>query len=313
MIAFRWLDAAPPSARVTLRAVLRWQGHELGVALDGLLGLDGRLAPEPLMAVGEPLRTLMIRHALDRLAAQWRTLDPQGSSLGALASLQSIEGGPARDRLEGDWPFLVRMGAAEGVTCGVLTLPDAQAKSDLAQALARHDLALPPSMQHLSGRLRLLDLDTEALDLPGLEPGDLVWVDEALWTPAGLGVTFVSDEACPTTRAGCRAWLRRGDLVLDDAPGAAPGSLAPEPEGRKDPAAGLVVRSRPLAVPRAWAAGRIRRIRLPQTVQAMTWEIVGGDRARRQARLRVVGRRLALQVVDAPPAAAGPDASPTEH
>jgi hypothetical protein len=278
-----WLDGLPPAIQARVTGCLRWRGIELGVALDGLAGLDGRLDEAHFAQVPGQLQTLMLQHAVAHLMREL-----SGGPLAEL-TLERLEWHEMPRPMQGDWALSLRREGAAGMCLGMLMAPDAEARNALANWVAAQAWPLPKDLSNVPGVLRIGRFQLDPSELAELAVGDWVWLDEAELTPQGLRAEFV-----PTSgdTAGCSAWIKRSELRRD--------SLAPVEPARPDPAQHeapfLSVQSPSLQVARSWIQGATAPQRLPARATALPWLLQRGDWLVAEAKLNVVGRRIGLRI-----------------
>jgi hypothetical protein len=127
-------------------------------------------------------------------------------------------------------------------------------------------------------------------ELAGLEPGDLVWIDDAELSPLGLRAQFYSHEDATT----CAAWIKRSLMTRDTLQSA---TLNHPSQVGTTGLTTLAVKSPPLSVARVWLTGAQPLQRLPQSVLALTWQAQHNKRVAFEGQLIVIGRRLGLRVI----------------
>ncbi len=279
---FQWADSFEPQALAQLTGGLRWRGFELGFALDGLLGLDARLAAPALATVPGHLQKMVLHHFADECL---KTLAVGPFSDWALTAVQWHE-----DPLpmEGELAFTLRKPGACGSSCGRLTVFNPKARMQLVQALAAHGWSLPATLANAPGQLQIGTVRLTPDELAGLEPGDLVWLDDAELSPSGLRAQFQSHE----DRTQHAAWLKRSLMSRDALQAASWAAAAARTPGLTE----LAVKSPVLWVARYWLTGAQPVQRLPQTALAFTWQAWHKNAIAFEGQLLVIGRRLGLRI-----------------
>lgn len=289
---FQWVDQAAPEPLAHLTGTLRWRGFDVGFAVDGLLGIDGRLAPPSLATLEPHLQQLVLHHFADECL---RTF-----SAGPLAGVEltSVNWHEEPLPMQGEFEFTVRRPGARGVSRGRLTVFGDEGRGQLMDALASLRWPLPAALRHVAARLQVGTVCLMPDELAGIDLGDLVWIDDAELSPSGLRVHCLVDDGLGG--ASCAAWVKRGVMARDalqQAVGGGPGDGSRAGGEDVSPAAtALAVKSAGMRVSRAWLEGAEPVQRLPQPALAMGWEAWLGGRAVFEGRLAVVGRRLGLRV-----------------
>ncbi len=281
-----WLEALPPATLARVTGCLRWRGVELGFALDGLAGLDGRLDAVHFCQVPGQLQNLMLQH----LAAQLMR-ELSGGALAEL-SLERLEWHDTAQPMLGEWALSLRREGAAGQCLGMLTTPHAEARKALANGLAAQDWLLPDNLRNVSGVLRIGQLPLDAAELAELAVGDWVWLDEAELTPQGLRAEFVPSHFGDS---GCMAWIKRSELRLDGL-SAADLENSLKLSSTSQELVSLTVQSPALQVARSWVQGATAAQRLPARAMALPWLLQRGELLVAEARLSVVGRRVGLRI-----------------
>jgi hypothetical protein len=294
---FRWLadgpagPAGPAQQRAHVTGQLRWRGFEMVFALDGLAGIDGRLAAPAMALLAPHLQQVVLQHfaqALLRAGVQTGGTGPLSE-----ITLVSIEWHQEPQPMQGEFSFSLRGPAAAGVSHGRLLLPDPSAQLPWANALAGLHWPLPAAWADVAGRLRLGTVVLTRDELQGLERGDLVWMDDAELSPAGLRARFVANDQ----HAKRSVWLKGSAMRLDGLQ-----EMAAEPQQRDnaedDDVLRLPVMSAEMRVTRsllhAGHAGTPQR--LPKPVLASSWQVCRNNAPAFEGQLVVVARRLGLRV-----------------
>jgi hypothetical protein len=291
---FHWVDQAVPEPSAHLTGMLRWRGFDVGFAIDGLLGIDGRLAAPSLATLEPHLQQLVLHHFADECL---RTF-----AAGPLAGVELTSAHWHEEPLpmQGEFEFTVRRPGARGVSRGRLTVFGEDGRGPLMDALASLRWPLPAPLRQVAGRLHVGSAYLMPDELAGIDLGDLVWIDDAELSPSGLRVHCRADGG-----ASQAAWVKRGVMTRDALQQPAAGGIQGD-GGRADAGDGgaapqaaataLAVKSAALPVARSWLQGAEAVQRLPQPALAMVWEAWQGGRAVFEGRLAVVGRRLGLRV-----------------
>jgi hypothetical protein len=280
---FQWADQTAPEALAQVVGRLRWRGFELGFALDGLLGLDGRLATPSLATLPAHLQQLVLHH----FAAEClKTLAMGPFSDLALVSLQWHE-----DPLpmEGEFGFTLRRRGVRGSSLGALTVFNDDGRVQLIRALASQGWPLPGVLANVVGQLQIGTVPLTPDELSGLEPGDLVWIDDAELSALGLRAQFSSHEDA----SACAALIKRSVMTRDALQSA---TLNHPSQVGTTGMTTLVVKSPLLSVARVWLTGAQPLQRLPQTALALTWQAQHNKQVVFEGQLIVIGRRLGLRV-----------------
>jgi hypothetical protein len=275
--------AAPADAQAAVTGRLRWRGIELAFAADGLAGIDGRLSAPSLALLTPAMQQVVLHHFADDLLCSFA-----GGPLGEL-TLQAIDWHEDPEPLQGEFAFTMSRPGVRGTSLGCLTVFDPAGRLQLLNALAAAGCPVPAEFASATGRLRIGTLHLSAEEVGSLEPGDLVWIDDAELSPAGLRAQFQADEA----GGGCTAWLKRSAMARDPD---AVATLVASPPAAGDAAVPLDVTSTALAVERAWLQGTLVRQRLPAPALALTWRVSLRQHALFEGSLMPVGRRLGLRV-----------------
>lgn len=291
---FQWIDQPVPESLAHLTGTLRWRGFDVGFAVDGLLGIDGRLAAPSLATLEPHLQQLVLHHFADECL---RTF-----SAGPLAGVELASAHWHEEPLpmQGEFEFTVRRPGARGVSRGRLTVFGEEGRGQLMDALASLRWRLPVALRHLVARLHVGTVCLMSDELAGIDLGDLVWIDDAELSPSGLRVHCRADDG-----AGRAAWVKRGVMTRDALQQAVGGGVQGDgsrvggveaPPQSPTATAELAVKSLGMPVARSWLQGVEPVQRLPQPALAMVWEAWLGGRAVFEGRLAVVGRRLGLRV-----------------
>jgi hypothetical protein len=287
--AFQWVDHGAPEQLAHLTGQLRWRGFDLGFAVDGLLGVDGRLTAPSLALIPSHLQQVVLTHFAHECL--------QTLASGSLAdmTLTSVDWHEDPLPMQGEFEFTLRRPEAVGTSRGRLTVFDEAGRMQLMNALASLQWPLPAPLANVAGRLQLGTVCLTPDELAGLDLGDLVWIDDAELSPNGLRGQFQANDE----EAGCTAWLKRSLMTRDALPAVVSIDNTNDNGAVSAPGAAmltLAVKSPEIAVARSWlqCAQPVQRLRRP--VLATTWEVCQGAHAVCEGRLVVVARRLGLRV-----------------
>jgi hypothetical protein len=281
---FQWVDAGAPEQLAHVTGQLRWRGFELGFAVDGLLGVDGRLAGPGLAAMPPDLQQLVLKHFADECLLSFK-----GTPLADM-SLLSLQWHEDPLPMEGEFEFTVRRAELQRSSRGRLTVFEQAGRLQLINALASLQWPMPLALSTVSGRLHIGSASLMPEECADLEVGDLVWLDDAELAPSGLRAQFI-----PAHESGapCWVWIKRSSVLRQ----AASAAVASWPnQASRAPAAFFTVTSPEVTVQRSWFQGAITEQRLAQTALALPWQLCAEAGVRFEGQLLVVGRRLGLRV-----------------
>lgn len=292
---FQWVERGAAEQLAQLSGLLRWRGFDIEFAVDGLLGVDGRLDAPSLAMLSADLRQLVLRHFADELL--------QALQAGPLAELTlfSLQWHDEPLAMRGEFEFLLRREGLRGFSRGRLGILDQEGRAQWVNALGAHGWAVPPSLSTVPGHLHLGLARLLPEELAGLEVGDLVWVEEAEISPTGLRARFVPHEA----HAGAYlVSIKRSDMArTEPAPARLAAQGAPVTDGPSDGLVTLSVTSPEVRVQRSWLQGAVQRQSLPQPVLSLPWQMgVTGCAPSHGGQLVVVARRLGLRLTCVPSA-----------
>lgn len=293
---FEWLDdlAEAPSARITGR--LNWRGFDVEFALDSLAGIDGRLSGPSLDTLPAALQQLVLSHCAEAC------LDAFSSGPLAGMALIEIHWHDMPVPVDGEFAFSVRRPGVRGGSVGWITVRRDAARRKLLAALVSQNWTLPPALALVDVTLQMGSVGLLPHELDALEPGDVVWIDDAELAPAGLRVHV---HASPD-EAARPAWIKRSELRLDGAPQGRVRSRAEDGDGAESHDADLLaVTSPPLVLSRHWLLGGAPMQRLDRPAQAVPWFIGRNGNAVAEGALVLVGRRVGLRITRTLQAAAG--------
>lgn len=281
---FQWADAAASGQLAHLTGQLRWRGIDLSFALDGLLGVDGRLSATSLATMPPDLQQLVLQHF-------------------AAECLQALEDGPLDEMtllslqwnenplpMVGEYEFTLKRAELPGFSRGRLTVFSKAGQRQLLNALASLGWPLPNKLSAVRGRLRIGSACLTTDECANLEVGDLVWLDDAEVAPAGLRAEFLP---CDESDAACLVWIKRSAMSRS----AATTAVASVPSNEiGDARVLLTATSLDMNVQRAWLQGTSGPQPLAKTAMALTWKLFEGKQAWCEGQLLVVRRRLGLRV-----------------
>lgn len=311
---FNWVNQPDSLQHAHVTGQLRWGGYDWAFEADGLAGVDGRLAAPSLDALPLHLRQVVLHHFAEEC------LKPL--AVGPLSDLAVTALCWHEDSLpmQGEFEFTVRRAGVRGVTRGRLTPVNQAGRAHLLAAMSLAHWPLPQALAHVTGQLQVGSLRLTPLELAHIEPGDLVWVDEAELSPLGLRAHFHGEGRV------FGAWIKRSVMTRDGMPhgGVSPAGITtpalqsvPSLASTDATTIDLPLRSPMLSVARAWLHGAQAEHSLPTTALTFTWAAHHDQQVTVEGRLLVVGRRLGLRVsrvlvTDSPEAAAPPVLSAPE-
>lgn len=281
---FQWVKdgAAEQWAQVT--GQLRWRGFDIAFSMDGLMGVDGRLAAPSLATIPPDLQHLVLQHF-------------------AGECLQELQGGPLADitlvslqwhedplPMEGEFEFTLKRAELSLFSRGRLKVFDAAGRRELLNTLASLRWPVPHGLSTVYGLLQIGSAHLSAEECAALEVGDLVWLDDAEVAPMGLRAQFLPTQEVD---AACLVWVKRSTLSR---PLAVQQAAPLREQARSRPGVLLKATSFEMAVQRGWLQGGMAQQSMAKTALALTWQLCDDGRTRFEGQLLVVGRRLGLRV-----------------
>ncbi len=287
---FQWAQGGGDRQWAQVTGRLHWRGFAVDFALDGLSGLDGRLAAPPMGTLPQALRQLVLHHVADECL---RPLE-QGPLMGM--GLSDLRWHEAPVPMEGEFEFTVKRMGLRGVVRGRLAFAGGAGRDRLFDAISSLGWRLPAETAAVAGRLQVGGTRLTPEEFAGLGVGDLVWLDDADLSPQGLGALFLPASPAAAPR---RVRIKRRSMALAG-PTAAPPAVAGVQGGC---GVALVATSRELAVQRAWLQGALPAQAMREPALAMDWTFVdSAGHAGCEGRLLLVGRRLGLRLTRVVPA-----------
>jgi hypothetical protein len=280
---FQWVNDGAPCQSAHVTGQLRWRGFEIGFSVDGMLGLDGRLAASSLASVPPEFQQLVLQHFADECLQSLR------SSPLADMTLVSLQWHEEPFALEGEFEFTLKRTELLRLSRGRLTVFDEAGRRQLIDALAAVRWPVPHSLSMLNGRLQIGSVRLSPEEYAGLEVGDLVWLDDAEVAPSGLRARFLpANEA----EAACFVWCKRSTLSLQK-PAV---QILPQGIGTDEPGFNFVAISPEVTVQRSWMQGAVPQQPIARPVMSIVWQLVSEGQGRCEGQLIVVGRRLGLRL-----------------
>jgi hypothetical protein len=280
---FRWVQGGAPEQRAHVTGQLRWRGFDLGFAVDGLLGVDGRLCAQGIASMPPHLQQLVLQHFADECLSPLKS-----SALGELTIL-SLHWHEEPVPMLGEFEFTFKRTELLHASRGRLTVPQSQGRVQFINALASLQWPVPSGLAVVKGHLRIGSVSLTAQELASLEVGDLVWLDDAEVSPLGLRAQFIQAQSADES---CWIWIKRSSMRRQDAVADVADLSDADPDGVLT----LYATSPQITVQRAWLQGAMPQQSLAQTALAMTWLLEQGERVRFEGGLIVIGRRLGLRV-----------------
>lgn len=281
---FQWVEESAPEQWAHVTGQMRWRGFDIGFAVDGLLGVDGRLAAPSLATMPPDLQHLVLQHF-------------------AAECLRPLKGGPLADMtlvslqwhedplpMEGEFEFTLKRAELSRFSRGRLTVFHEAGRQQLLNALAALVWPVPLGLSTVNGHLQIGSVCLPPNECASLEVGDLVWLDDAEIAPTGLRAQFIPVDPANAPR---RVWLKRSAMTLQ--PSAMVAQARVEDASAEAPVT-LKATSPDLSVQRAWLQGAMPQQSLAHTALALRWQLRDRGRVRYEGQLTVVGRRLGLRV-----------------
>lgn len=281
---FQWVEESAPEQWAQVTGRLRWRGFDIGFALDGLLGVDGRLAAPSLATIPAGLQHLVLQH----FAAEC-LLPLKGGPLADM-TLVSLQWHETPLPMEGEFEFMLKRAELSRFSRGRLTVFHEAGRQQLLNALAALRWPVPHGLSTVNGRLQIGAVHLTPDECASLEVGDLVWLDDAEVAPTGLRAQFMPIDSAD---APCWLWIKRSVMTLQSS--AMVGRERVE-DAAAEAAMTLTATSPDLSVQRAWLQGAMPQQSLTRTALALMWQLRDGARVRYEGQLIVVGRRLGLRV-----------------
>lgn len=281
---FQWVEESAPEQWAQVTGQLRWRGFDIGFAVDGLLGVDGRLAAPSLATMPPDLQHLVLHHFAGEC------LQPLRHGPLADMTLVSLQWHEDPLPMEGEFEFTLKRAELSRFSRGRLTVFHEAGRQQLLNALTAVVWPVPLGLSAVNGRLQIGSVCLPPNECASLEVGDLVWLDDAEIAPSGLRAQFIPVDSA---NAPCGVWIKRSVMTLQ--PSAMVAQARVEDATAEAPVT-LNATSPDLSVQRAWLQGAVPQQSLARTALALRWQLRDGARVRYEGQLIVVGRRLGLRL-----------------